>query len=101
VEPCREDLPLTLGLRQMQFKNDVRCAVRRSGRRRRPCRHGCAAAPACRTFSGSSPRPWSTVNQGVRSRGRMRGGLKTEPLTATLDCIATSQLRPIAGFLER
>jgi hypothetical protein len=50
VEPCREELPLTLGLRQMQFKNDVRCAVRRSGRRRRPRRHGCAAAPACRTF---------------------------------------------------
>jgi hypothetical protein len=26
---------------------------------------------------------------------------QTEPLTETLDCIATSQLRPIAGFLER
>jgi hypothetical protein len=51
VEPCREELPLAPGaVRQMPFTNDVRCAVRRPGRRRRPGRPGCAAAPARRTF---------------------------------------------------
>jgi hypothetical protein len=102
VEPCREELPLAPGaVRQMPFTNDVRCAVRQPGRRRRPGCPGCAAAPACRTFLRRFAA--SLVDHGSRGTESGENAWRTQKGASDSDAglHRDAASKAHAGFVER
>jgi hypothetical protein len=99
VEPCREELPLAPGLcGRCRSRTTFGALCDNRGEDGDQAVLDVPRRPPAGLLFGASPRPWSTMDQGVRSRGRMRGGLKREPLTATLDCLATPLVRPMPAL---
>jgi hypothetical protein len=88
-------------VRQMPLMNDVRCAVRQPGRRRRPGRPGCAAAPACRTFLRRFAA--SLVDHGSRCAESGENARRTQKGASDSDAglPRDAASKAHAGFVER